>query len=415
MRRFWLSSKPLVAIVCGLMNPIPPVKAGGPQLVIWNTCKHLSDAEFDWKVLSLWDEAVEHVDFDRERFVQVRIGKREKKISQLAQKMPYRLVKNWFGVVREDHLALNLAMVRELKRMKPDVVIVHVSYSLCFMVARALPKAKIVYYHHVCRMHLDLNKKQWERLLKSSRNGMIAINSAAIPLAREKFGSSPKNECVIINGVDAKLIHASVKEVKPTQKDSNIFTFINVGRITPIKGLDVLIEAMEIVSRVCSQKVRLIVVGSAIVDEGGELAFEARLKERATEIGNEVIQFAGFVPNDHLVNYYKQADCGVLPTRLMEGNSLFLMECLAMGVPVIATGIGGVPDVVRDGMDGILIREGASAEELAEVMVGLVTEKELWRSRKSEIKKHACEIFDYRRVAFQNADLIKEILKNGKD
>lgn len=86
-----------------------------------------------------------------------------------------------------------------------------------------------------------------------------------------------------------------------------------------------------------------------------------------------------------------------------------------MGVPVIATGIGGVPDVVRDGMDGILIREGASAEELAEVMVGLVTEKELWRSRKSEIKKHACEIFDYRRVAFQNADLIKEILKNGKD
>ncbi len=109
-----MSSKPLVAIVCGLMNPIPPVKAGGPQLVIWNTCKHLSNEEFEWKVLSLWDEAVDAVDFDRERFVQVRVGKRETKISQLAQKLPYRLVKGWFGVVRPDHLALNLAMVREL-------------------------------------------------------------------------------------------------------------------------------------------------------------------------------------------------------------------------------------------------------------------------------------------------------------
>lgn len=405
-----MTSKPLVAIVCGLMNPIPPVKAGGPQLVIWNTCKHLSNEEFDWKVLSLWDEAVETVDFDRDRFVQVRVGKQEKEISQLAQKLPYRLVKSWFGVVRPDHLALNLAMVRELKRMKPDVVIVHESYSLCFMVARALPKAKIVFYHHICRMHLDLKQKQWERLLKSARNGIIAINSTAIPLAIEKFGSSPKNEWVIINGVDDKLIHSSVEEFEPAQKDSNTFTFINVGRITPIKGLDFLIEAMEIVARDSSQKARLIIVGSAAVDEGGDLAFEAQLKERAGKIGNDIVQFAGFVPNDLLVKYYRQADCGVLPTRLMEGNSLFLMECLAMGVPVIATKIGGVPDVVRDGLDGILIKEGVNAEELAEVMLGMISEKELWGSRKTKILNHAREVFDYRRVALQIEGVVGELL-----
>lgn len=394
-----MSSKPLVAIVCGLMNPIPPVKAGGPQLVIWNTCKHLSDEEFDWKVLSLWDEAVDAVDFDRDRFLQLRVGNRETKISQLAQKLPYRLVKSWFGVVRPDHLALNLAMVRELKRMKPDVVIVHESYSLCFMVARALPNAKVVFYHHICRMHLDLKQKQWEKLLKSARNGIIAINSTAIPLAIEKFGSSPKNEWVIINGVDDKLIHSSVEGFEPTQKDSNTFTFINVGRITPIKGLDVLIEAMEIVARDSSQKVRLIIVGSAAVDEGGDLAFEAQLKERAGKIGNDIVQFAGFVPNDLLVNYYRQADCGVLPTRLMEGNSLFLMECLAMGVPVIATGIGGVPDVVRDGLDGVLIKKGASAKELAKVMIRMVKERTLWRERSEEIRSSAVQRFTYERVA----------------
>lgn len=406
-----MSSKPLVAIVCGLMNPIPPVKAGGPQLVIWNTCKHLSDADFDWKVLSLWDEAVEDVDFDRERFVQVRIGKKEEKISQFAQKMPYRLVKDWFGVVREDHLALNLAMVHELKRMKPDVVIVHESYSLCFMVARALPKAKIVFYHHSCKLHSDLDEKSWQRLLKSANSGLVTINNQAVLLAEEKFGVKPIRHWVVLNGVDEAFLAASRND----EPEDDVFEFLYVGRLHDGKGLIELLDAFRIVLDQYSESLLLTIVGAADVDEDGELSFEAKLADKAALLPTGSVRMPGFRPNSELIDIYAQADCGVLPTRLMEGNSLFLMECLAMGVPVIATGIGGVPDVVRDGMDGILIREGASAEELAEVMLGLVTEKELWRSRKSEIKKHACEIFDYRRVAFQNADLIKEILKNGKD
>lgn len=70
-----------------------------------------------------------------------------------------------------------------------------------------------------------------------------------------------------------------------------------------------------------------------------------------------------------------------------------------MGVPVIATGIGGVPDVVRDGMDGILIREGASAEELAEVMIRILRDRQIWRARSIEIRNSAIERFNYDRVA----------------
>lgn len=70
-----------------------------------------------------------------------------------------------------------------------------------------------------------------------------------------------------------------------------------------------------------------------------------------------------------------------------------------MGVPVIATGIGGVPDVVRDRVDGILIREGASAEELAEVMIRIFRDRQLWRARSIEIRSSAIERFNYDRVA----------------
>lgn len=70
-----------------------------------------------------------------------------------------------------------------------------------------------------------------------------------------------------------------------------------------------------------------------------------------------------------------------------------------MGVPVIATGIGGVPDVVRDGLDGILIKKEASAKELAEVMIRMVKERTLWKERSKEIRSTAIERFTYDRVA----------------
>lgn len=409
-----MRSKPLVAIVCGLLNPIPPVKAGGPQLVIWNTCKHLDNKDFDWKVLSMWDEEVEEVDFDRQRFVQVRVGTREKRISQFAQRMPYRLVKGWYGVVRPDHLALNLAMVRELKRMQPDVVIVHESYSLCFMAARALPKAKIVFYHHSCKLHIDLDKKRWQRLINSARAGLITINNKAVALAEKKFVQVPNRHWVIINGVDDTILSAEPLTNDYNREADNKFQFLYIGRIHRDKGLTELIDAFEIVLRESTLKARLRIVGSADTDEDGESSFGQQIRDRISMLPEELVQVDGFIQNNELIHIYKTADCGVLPTRLMEGNSLFLMECQAMGVPVIATGIGGVPDVVRDGIDGILLPEAATAQELADAMLEMIEKRNEWESRRNEIMTHARQKFNYGRVALQIKNLVMEVLDNGK-
>ena len=377
--------------------------------MIWNTCKYLSDEVFNWKVLSQWDEAVEAVDFDRERFVQVRISEREKRISQFAQKLPYRLVKGWFGVVRPDHLALNLAMVRELKRMKPDVVIVHESYSLCFMVARALPKAKVVFYHHSCKLHSDLDEKSWRRLLLSANSGIVTINNQAVSLAEGKFGVKPTHHWVNFNGVD----EAFLTDDRNDDPKNDLFEFLYVGRLHEGKGLIELLDAFRIVLDQSRKSVLLTIVGATANDEDGKAHFETELAEKVESLPSGAVRMLGFIPNSELVDIYSQADCGVLPTQLMEGNSLFLMECLAMGVPVIATGIGGVPDVVRDGLDGVLIKEGISAEELAEVMLRMINEKTIWRNRRIEILNHARDLFNYRRVAGQVEGMIREILFDG--
>ncbi len=399
--------KPLVAIVNGLLNPIPTVKAGGPQLVIWNTCKHLSSDAFDWLVLSKWDDALTDVPYNPKKFHQVRIGGRELRMSRLAQKLPYRLVKAWFGVVRPDHLALNLAMVRELKSLQPDVVIVHESYSLCFMIARALPKAKIVYYHHSSRLDLDLDEKNWKRLVKSANSGIISINQKVFGSVKQKFGRMPKETWVILNAVDDILRENS--SIKP-KKDEN-FRFIYVGRLNSAKGLEKLIEAFGTIytNRTLSG---LMIVGAVSADEDGEKAFEQRLKKIASLISKSAIEFSGFVPNNELATLYSESDCAVLVSELPEGNSLFLMEGLVMGLPVIATSMGGVPEVVRDGVDGILLEEGVSVEKLAEAMISMIDNRGKWDAGRDERMASARERFDYRRVAGQLEDVILEVI-NG--
>ena len=398
--------EPLVTIVNGLLNPIPPIKAGGPQLVIWNTCKHLSSDAFDWQVLSKWDDALTDVQYDAEKFHQVRIGESDLRMSKLAQKLPYRLVKAWFGVVRPDHLALNLAIVRELKRLQPDVVIAHESYSLCYMIARALPKAKIVFYHHGCRMHLDLTEKGWKRLVKSANSGIISINQKVFVLVKQKFGRMPKDNWVILNAVDDSIRENSSKKAKT---DEN-FRFIYVGRLNSAKGLEKLIEAFGIVYKNRPMN-HLLIVGAVSADEDGEKDFEQRLKEKASLIAKSAIEFSGFVPNNELATLYAESDCAVLVSELPEGNSLFLMESLIMGLPVIATSMGGVPEVARDGLDGILLEEGVSPEKLSEAMISMIDNRERWNAGREERMASARVRFDYRRVAGQLEEVILEVIK----
>ena len=139
---------------------------------------------------------------------------------------------------------------------------------------------------------------------------------------------------------------------------------------------------------------------------------ETELRTLAAGISKENIQFLGFIPNEGLKEIYQVADCGVLPTRLMEGNSLFLMESLVMGLQVIATSMGGVPEVVRDGVDGILLEEGVSVEKLAEAMISMIDNREKWEAGRDERMASARERFDYRRVAGQLEEVILEVI-NG--
>lgn len=117
---------------------------------------------------------------------------------------------------------------------------------------------------------------------------------------------------------------------------------VSVGRMIPIKGMDVVIDA---------------VAGSSALTLAGDGPERDALAARAAQRGAEV-QFEGFVPRTELGRLYRDAACVVLASRFGEGFPNVLLEAMAHGCPVIATRVTGVRELIEDGVSGLLVPPG---------------------------------------------------------
>ncbi len=143
------------------------------------------------------------------------------------------------------------------------------------------------------------------------------------------------------------------------------FVFGSVGRLSPEKGHRFMVAAFHklcVESPVGSQ-LYLIIVG-----DGKE---EQPLKQQATHLGiREQIHFAGF--QGSCTEWMQMMDCLVQPS-LTEGTPNTVLEALCLKLPVIATAVGGVPDLIVDGRNGLLV-PSANVEQMAAAM------KKMWLS-----------------------------------
>ncbi len=126
-----------------------------------------------------------------------------------------------------------------------------------------------------------------------------------------------------------------------------------VGRLVERKGVDYLLRAIQLVRQ--KHDVRTIIVG-----EGSE---KEKLMRLAVELGIESsVTFAGYIDEDQLARYYQECSMLALPAVYdqkgdTEGQGVVIIEAWSFKKPVVASGIGGIGDVVTDGETGILVRE----------------------------------------------------------
>ncbi len=149
----------------------------------------------------------------------------------------------------------------------------------------------------------------------------------------------------------------------------NPFRVLTVGRLEREKGHAILLEAIAELTR-SGIPIRLELVGT-----GSQLS---ALRSQAAELGvADRVRFAGGVGQDTIRDRYTQADAFCLPS-LGEGVPVVLMEAMATGLPVVASRLMGIRELVEDGVSGLLVRPGCP-HEMAMAMERLAGDAELRR------------------------------------
>jgi D-inositol-3-phosphate glycosyltransferase len=185
------------------------------------------------------------------------------------------------------------------------------------------------------------------------------------------YGASPEKISVIPCGVNLELFrHLDKEEARRNLgfNGDNIILF--VGRIDPLKGIDRLLMALPKLDT--RRKLKLLVIGGG-EDSQPEVESLQRLS-RSLHIQDSVT-FAGIVDQKELPLYYSAADVCVIPSYY-ESFGLVALESLACGTPIVATRVGGIESVVRQGQNGYMVEDNAPLR-LADRIAVLLSKQEV--------------------------------------
>lgn len=180
------------------------------------------------------------------------------------------------------------------------------------------------------------------------------------------------------------------------------WTLGTVALFRPRKGTEALLEALAMLN---SQgvPVRLRAIGPFESPE-----YEVALKARAVELGvSKLIDWAGFRAD--IDAELRRIDLFVLPSLFGEGLPMVVLEAMAVGTPVIATRVGGVPEAIRHGQDGLLV-EPADSHGLAEIVVEVIRGEIDWSALRASAFARQSHQFSDRSMAAGVARVYRQVL-----
>ena len=187
---------------------------------------------------------------------------------------------------------------------------------------------------------------------------VVACSRAMLDRTREEFPGIAEKSSVIYNALPASRIAAPAAARDPR-------ALLAIGRVVRDKGFDLAIDAMPGILRNFPDSHLTI---------AGDVPEKAALEQRAAELGvASRTRFLGWVAPERIADLIAQASIVVMPSRWEEAFGLVALEAMQVGRPVIATRVGGLPEVVMDGRCGLVVPK-EDPEALAAAAVSLLAD-----------------------------------------
>ncbi len=360
---------------------------GGAEKLLTMALPHLDRERYEYEVAYLlpWKNALVP-EFERHGI----------RVSCLGQRKPY-----------DPRAVLRLA--RLMRKSRPQVVHAHLPYAE--MVAQlasplAPSTARVYTEHNVFDRYHPLTRMFHKRLFP--RNDAVIFVSEAVRasvLSNMRVNGRPKLH-TIYNGVDWQAIERHQDDRELIRQELAIprgnRVLVTVASFTPKKRHEDLLAAARMVLKDCPDTSFVLV---------GDGPLRPQIEQMATEMGlRSNVVFTGL--RQDAISIVAASDAFVLPSRA-EGLPIVVLEAMALEKPVVATRVGGVPEVICDQQDGLLV-DALDPPALATALVGLLNDPAKGRRLAQAAKRRLVSQFDMRRTVRETEAVYQESLGRRK-
>jgi len=236
-----------------------------------------------------------------------------------------------------------------------------------------------------------------ERLTIPLAGGVVCITN----YTRSAVEAIARRTWLVPNAVDARFFGVERTAAAPQDGPP---TLLVVANICHHKNQNGLIRALDGIAR--DRAFKLVFLGNASKEQPYGAEFHELIASRPW------CQWGGFTDREGLCQWLARVDALVLPS-IEDNCPMAILEAMAAGVPVMASNIGGVPDLVRPGETGALF-DPADAESMASAVREFLAHREKACSMAAKAKEEALERFHPRCVAQRHLEIYREVLSTSR-